>query len=882
MGIGKVSADKNQKEKTNSTLYLTTPLHEAIRCFSGNTARMLISYNKRMRNIGQMKIDILVLLNHEWHYPLHSIIRYRREPFLKIFEEWLENFMPDIRSPGLYTQDKQNLIHIAAKNNAISYFQDFAFKHELDMQTKNNNNLVTPMELAVLNCNVAIAKIYNPDKIIDFLETELYDCLEFLIACPEFVTPSIILRLITDILQTKKIDNRILTVLAENFAKIEEKMSLIVDYKERFIHQISNINNWKSSLSEDSKSKILSLYQDLARDKNMLPVLSSYCGELFEQDLKILTSISQFYNVVSILLNSDNYQGRDKLERILLAEKSLNILFEQLSSAIEAREDEMIISCLRYFTAISKTSSALLIQEESFINEIIGLLTYQQCEQVVIATCHLVYAITTGNRNNQDIMSRKYCLQGALKPVLRAFRPEVKVAAVRATWALAVNQTKKVQRRVAARFGLREINQMLVSTPQESIKKSEVIERENLKFINQTQAFGLTILRAFCHKWPSGQLLGAEKETLILIKSLCMRYLDPERSSISYRILLMKTIIDLLSIDGTFMVNSVVKESMIRHEIGFDVFLCDIWLQHREKYSLELNFTFVKVLNFLQNKENVELGSVLDGCINWLLCNEGYEQILCLAHTSIERSQSINISWLNDILPKIREYQNSRNYNKLSEVIVFTIFCSASFQDIESTACLAYVFSSLLEIIRLDNFTAKKYAMKVVLTLPLIGVNFLTALAEYGIITELMDTLESLQFYDSGQLGLDKEELINLTVSAIATLTIDATGRRLVLSILRKKYTLIPIIREIIAVDKDFWADVGDGENQTNLDFSVYAVPEVCLTIDKDFPTNLKFLQQRSNSFNNLNAKRPGLNRFQTSIRNDRLPRVRRAATVFK
>lgn len=414
----------------------------------------------------------------------------------------------------------------------------------------------------------------------------------------------------------------------------------------------------------------------------------------------------------------------------------------------------------------------------------------------------------------QELMTNHpaWKLQEKIRPVLRNYKTEVKIAAIKATWSLSTGQSHSRQRRIAAKFGIREINRMLLSSSRNTKDDGET--NENIQIL---QMLGLTILRSYCYKWPSGQIICSAQETLINLRQLLIIFLIPGKSSTKFQILLLKTIRDLLSIDGCYLVNSKVKEEVIN--IGIPTYLIAIYENYNSEFQRiepKISLLMIQILNFINqalpltehfSPEQLKTEFILNESLPLCLDMKEFRNVISLAHFSVARTNMIQLNWFLDVKPAIDLYLETESFKKLSELCAFVIFCSPKIEDIEPTNSVAYVCQKLFEMLVNSNLDTApksiKYSCKVIATLPVIGVNYLNALAKNDFIGILLENLETLECKFAAN-NLTKQEfstLEQLLVSAITTFTVDACGRRLVLAALRKKPQLIDIILRIVTPD---------------------------------------------------------------------------------
>ena len=513
-----------------------------------------------------------------------------------------------------------------------------------------------------------------------------------------------------------------------------------------------------------------------------------------------------------------------------------------------------------------------------FLPKIMELLQYQKSDRVVIATCHFLYSVCNRNLKIQKIMiGPEWTLQEKIRPVLRNYKTSVKIAAIRATWALSTGQAANCQRRIAAKFGIREINRMLLSS---SMNKKD--EGESVENIQRLQMLGLTILRAYCSRWPSGQVICSTPATLINLRQLLIIFMIPGKSSPRFQILLLKTLRDLLSLDGCFLVNSKVREIII--ENGIPSYLIAIYENYADQFLMidpEITLLMIQLINFLNEPKKFKdnTGSRAEQILNSTLVNcmrmKEFKTVISLAHFSTLRSNMIRLNWFYDILPCFEDYQKKAEYKKLSNLIAFVIFCSGRIEQIDVTEAVAYACQKLFEMASQENHRAIKYSSRIISILPMIGVNYLNALARNGFIELFLDHLDTL---DSKFSELNNQEFQNvrdLLISAITTFTVDSCGRRLILCQLRKKSHLIERILTAVTPDYSFWNDVVEslGQDDIEPDHKILAVPELCTNMDTDFMVNLKFLQSRQSTFDSIQRK------FSRQV--DRLGMGRRAHTAL-
>ena len=598
--------------------------------------------------------------------------------------------------------------------------------------------------------------------------------------------------------------------------------------------------------------------------------------------MSILTTLSQTFTLLGTLLQTE--YDHTQLISILTKDDYLSHTQKLFFKAIDNGEDELIISLCIYLTALvdtnsfTKTDSYLapidskiyidysktkslknsflttLLDNSNyqfFLPKCVSLLQYQKSDKVIVAACHFFYRLCNMNNRLQEIMtnSPKWKLQEKIRPVLRNYKTEVKIAAISAIWALSTGQSPKRKRRIAAKFGIREINRMLISSSMN--KKDEGESSENLQ---KLQMLGLTILRAYCYKWPSGQVICSSTETLINLRQLLIVIMIPGKSLPPLQILLLKTIRDLISIDGCYLVNSKVKESIIN--IGIPAYLTAIYENYSEEFSRidkEITLLMVRILNFVNeaNDPKPKVEAILNESLLMCLSLKEFKTVISLAHFSIPRTNMIQLSWRFDIRPCFEEHEAKKDYRKLADIISFVIFCSPRIDDVDGTQSVAYACRKLYDMLSSNDFKATKYSTKIITTLPMIGVNYLNALAKNNFVGYLLETLQTIEqkFPDLNQMQFT--ELEQLLASAITTFTVDGCGRRMVLGELRKNPDLITRILDIVTPDHTFWEEVIEslGQEDTLPEHKNLAVPELCTNMDSDFMVNLKFLKDRAGSF---------------------------------
>ena len=333
-----------------------------------------------------------------------------------------------------------------------------------------------------------------------------------------------------------------------------------------------------------------------------------------------------------------------------------------------------------------------------------------------------------------------------------------------------------------------------------------------------------------------------------------------------YQILLLKSIRDLLSIDGLYLVNTKVKHRLISS--GIVPKLIDAWRDYKLSFSSEMNLLILGILN-LTNDDNWKIEMILNEAVPFLIIENNFETLITLAHYSVERTNMINLSWYKDVLPAIENTENGDevNYKQQAALVSFIIFCSARILDIDSTTAVAACFKKLYAMLASGCLKSQCYASNIVSSLPLIGLNYLNALAENGIISLFIEAFESTSLLrnrvelenSNGSKNDSKSELSELQIEkleeklagAIATFTVELTGRRLVLCELRKRPELIGKLIKLIEPDSRFWDDVTNSTGSDDLpeEAGQLAVPELCVSMNSDFIPNLKFLQKKALDF---------------------------------
>lgn len=333
-----------------------------------------------------------------------------------------------------------------------------------------------------------------------------------------------------------------------------------------------------------------------------------------------------------------------------------------------------------------------------FLPTCLELLQYQKSDRVVIATCHFFYSLCNRNREIQKIMMGPvWKLQEKIRPVLRNYKTSVKIAAIRATWSLSTGQAPNIQRRIAAKFGIREINRMLLSS---SMNKKD--EGESIENIQRLQMLGLTILRAYCSRWPSGQLICSTPATLINLRQLLIIFMIPGKSSPRFQILLLKTLRDILSLDGCFLVNSQVRETI--KENGIPAYLIAIYENYADQFMMidnNITLLMIQLLNFFNEPVQFSDGAgtkveeILNCSLSTCIQLKEFQTVISLAHFSVPRSNMIRLNWFYDILNCFEDYEQKLKYKELSELISFVIFCRFE--------VLNYLFNLRYLIIPLEN-----------------------------------------------------------------------------------------------------------------------------------------------------------------------------------
>lgn len=545
--VGRVNA------KTIDRDFSTTAVHESIRCNAAECFKKLVETNQKRRKQGIMKMEVLSLLNYEHHFPVHSIVRYNRTRWLEYFNDLVGKLLSKDDSPGVPTNNQYYLVHLAAMYGNIDYMKNFT-KMDDELYLETGKDCKSVLHLAIEYQQVKILQFFKPFERKQFVLDNLKLSLPMLTQDTEIADDEIILAVASEVCDAgnennffdgeslSNIDESFLddaiTVLANSILTRNLNDSTCIELVKVIMYK------WMNKTA-NLKSKILIVLTDLVSEvietrkkysTDFINQLETSCNFLINQNFTIISTVSQLYLLISKFLAIPSYDHSNFLD-LLSNERIFDQALKHFYTAVDQKEDMVVVAVLRFYTAVSHQSEILrnkFLNEPNFINTCLSLLSYQQSDQVCVVACHFFYAFCDNHRKIQlKLISSPIYLQEKIRPVLRNFKTEVKIAAVRATWSLVTGQNENKQRRVAAKFGMREINRMLMSTPREQEKSDQALAVR--AECHKLQGLGMTVLRAYCKKWATAQMICSEKETLVNLRCLIMRYLKPGESSPTVR-----------------------------------------------------------------------------------------------------------------------------------------------------------------------------------------------------------------------------------------------------------------------------------------------------------------------------------------------------------